>query len=372
METYQILTSEKKMSSSKNKYECIGMVLGVVIIVVVFSVWGDEILFPGSISISNSGNLEYEYGTTGHNISWTITEKNVGSGREYQITNNDSIIDSGSWSNGTTVNIGVDGLSLGSHTYTLQAIGDDEDPIENSIKVTVIPFIPKIEISTSPSSGYLQYEIGSLGNSISWTIIGREVSSGSYEINRNGSYIDSGGWVNGTTVDINVDGLAIGSYNYTLQATGGTADPKEETILVSVTALLQRIEISSVGGLNYILDTTNNSISWTINGINLDSGSYQITRNGNFVDSGNWNNLTTVSINIDGLSLGSYNYTLLATGGTADPQEKTIVVTVMTDEDYTPYTSDNEIAGYPTIFLLTIGIIVVVFSFRKYKKKSIF
>ena len=89
---------------------------------------------------------------------------------------------------------------------------------------------------------------------------------------------------------------------------------------------------------------------------------------------GSWNNETNVSINVDGLSIGTHTYTLKATGGTADPQEKSIVVTVISKDDGNGDGDDNGngVAGYPTIFLLSIGIIVTVIYFRRYKKKSIF
>ncbi len=367
------------MPDLSRKYSGIAVCIALVMLAVVFGVWGDVIFNPRSISILDYNNLEYEYGTTGNTISWTITGTRVEGEKTYEIMLNDNAVDNGSWSEGETISFNVDGLSLGTHVYTIRATAGDTITSGYTVRVTVIPIIPKIEISTS---GYLQYEEGSIGNNISWTIIGIEVDSGSYQITRNGSNIDSGGWVNGSPVEISVDGLDIGSYNYTLSATSGTVDPQEASIDVSVIPSSERIEISSASTFGYEINSTGNFISWTINGINLVNGFYQITFNGSTIDSAGWSDGETVITNVDGLPLGSYTYTLEATGGTADPQEKSIVVTVMTEEEYSNYTPpdnndddgdyNNGVAGYPPIFLITIGIIVTVFYFRRYKKKSIF
>ena len=453
------------MTYSKSKVECITISVAVVIIVVIFSVWGEEIISPKSISVSDYAGVEYEYGTTGHTISWTITGNRVEGEKTYEIMLDDNIVDSGSWSDGETVSVNVDGLSVGSHSYTIRATAGDWSTSGYTTYVSVIPIIPKIEISTS---GDIEYAYGTFGNNISWTIVGRGGISGSYQITRNGSYADDGSWSNGTTINfsvdglsqgfynftlsatsgtvdpqeasiqvtvlpsnarieivssgnlqykidstghfiswtitaidlnngsyqiylngsnhdsgdwdngekiiINVDGLPLGSYNYTLEATGGIADPQEETIIVNVRTIIESIEISSSGNFQYESGTTEHNISWTIDGINLDNGTYRITRNGSYVESGSWNNETNVIINVDGLAPGSHTYTLKATGGTADPQEKSIVVTVIGEDDGNGDGNgdDNDVAGYPTIFLLTIGIIVMALSYRKYKKKSIF
>ncbi len=452
------------MTYSRRSIEALVVTIGIVAMVVIFSVWGDKIIDPGSRSVSGSGNLEYEYGTTGNTISLTITATREEGEKTYEIMLNDNVVDSGGWSDGETISFNVDGLSVGTHLYTIRATAGDWSTSGNKIVVTVIPIIPKIEISTSgdieyeygttgnkiswtivgrggisgsyqiylngsshdsgdwddgedvsinvdglsqgfynftlratsgtvdpqeasievsvipsiarieiSSSGNLQYKIDSTGHSISWTITGISLNNGSYQVYLNGSSHDSGDWDDGEKIIINVDGLPLGSYNYTLEATGGIAEPQEETIIVTVRTIIERITITSTGSLHYDIGTTGHNISWTIDGINLDHGTYQITRNGAYVDSGSWNNETNVTINVDGLLSGSHSYILEATGGTADPQENTIWVTVLTDGDGDDgSTDDNGVAGYPTIFLLTIGIIVTTIYFRRYKKKSKF
>ena len=192
---------------SRRSLEALVVTIGIVAVAVIFSVWGDEIINPKSISISDYNALEYEYETTGNTISWTITGKRVEGEKTYEIMLNDNVVDSGDWSEGETISFNVDGLSEGSHLYTIRATAGDWSTSGYKIVVTVIPIIPKIEISTS---GDIEYEYGTTGNNISWTIVGRGGISGSYQIYLNGSSHDSGDWDDGEDVSINVDGLSQG------------------------------------------------------------------------------------------------------------------------------------------------------------------
>ncbi len=63
----------------------------------------------------------------------------------------------------------------------------------------------------------MQFISGSTGNIISWNITYPDVSSPTYNVLRNGSLvITSQPWISNQFINISVDALSPGSYNYTL------------------------------------------------------------------------------------------------------------------------------------------------------------
>ncbi|XOB46885.1 MAG: NosD domain-containing protein [Candidatus Nealsonbacteria bacterium] len=76
------------------------------------------------------------------------------------------------------------------------------------------------------------YEEGTTGHNISWTAT--DLNPGTYKIYRDGLEIDSGTWESGIAITINVDGLAIGSYNYTIVATDAFGNVASDTVWVTV------------------------------------------------------------------------------------------------------------------------------------------
>ncbi|MHA1612498.1 MAG: hypothetical protein ACTSYU_10640 [Promethearchaeota archaeon] len=292
------------------------------------------------ITISTSANFTYGEGTLDNNISWTITGIGVDSG-PYQITNDSSIISTGTWYNGTPIVWNVDGLSLGTYNYTINATGGTADSKESVVGVTVEDH----SIEIQPSSD-LTFEQGTGGNDISWFVGGEYIKNGSYEIFRNGSSVASGEWNSGTPIIHNVDLLDLGFYNFTLRASGTAVDTIESSINVTVIEPITiRIEISPshTDVFRFVNGTIGNNISWTIYGVGVDSGNYEIYRNGTFLVNGSWSARDSISLIVDEVPLGSYVYYINVTGSPAEPKDETIEVISMTQEDYDAYIEENPI-----------------------------
>ncbi len=68
---------------------------------------------------SHPDNFSYVSGTTGHSISWTITDADNGTTASYVVYRNGNNISTGVWVNGSAITINVDGLAMGVFNLTI-------------------------------------------------------------------------------------------------------------------------------------------------------------------------------------------------------------------------------------------------------------
>ena len=179
-------------------------------------------------SITQPANVKYDVGTTGHSISWTITSASTGA-TSYTIYRNGTSLASSSWFSGTPIAWNVDYLQVGSYNCTISA----SDGLGGTVNSTVVVTVFTPSITHQPD---VFYKYNTTGHSISWIITDKSVATTSYIIYQNGTQVANGSWVIGTPVSINVDGLSISSYNYTIVATDGLGGSVQDTVCVMVQA----------------------------------------------------------------------------------------------------------------------------------------
>jgi parallel beta-helix repeat protein len=148
-------------------------------------------------------DMEYEMGHEGCNVSWLSLCHSY-----YIILRNSSIVKESTWG-GMLITASLDGLGIGVYNYTVRVNGSDGSWLEDTAFVTIKDTIPP----TIDSPEDIQYEVGTSGNIITWNPM--DASPHSYELYRNDTLIDSGSW-NGSEIIVNVDGLEIGNYNYSM------------------------------------------------------------------------------------------------------------------------------------------------------------
>jgi len=76
-------------------------------------------------------------------------------------------------------------------------------------------------------------------------------------------------------------------------------------------------EISSSANIDYMIGDEGNEISWTISDSTILDSTFWIYLDGVEIQTGSWNSGSIFSINVDGLSIGTYNYVLKCNDGTA-------------------------------------------------------
>ena len=253
--------------------------------------------------ISSPSDQEVELGSTGNSIEWTVGDQNPD---DYRIYRNDSIVEEGSWTNGTIdADSGeCDGLAVGVYNFTCFVNDTSNNIATDTVWFTVSDTTaPSLD---SPSDD--QYNEGSSGNTISWTV--SELSPNDYICYRNGTPHDSGSYSDGVPIVVDIDGLSLGVYNFTMWVDDDYGYTDVDLVWITVTAESDEddpIFDSPPSDDSYELGSTSNSIDWNATDVNPDS--YVIYRNSTPIDSGSYTNDTYISINIDGLGLGIYNFT---------------------------------------------------------------
>ncbi|MBD3158995.1 MAG: hypothetical protein GF309_09425 [Candidatus Lokiarchaeota archaeon] len=267
-----------------------------------------------SPEINRPEDIDYELGSTGNTIIWDPADLDPDS---YRIYRNASLIEDASW-DGLTIEQSIDGLSLGTHNFTIAVVDTSGNVVTDSVMVSVID-------TTAPAidpSDDIQYELGSTGHSINWNA--SDLDPSSYEIHVDGSIVQDSSW-NDSNVEYDVDGLSLGSHNVMIILHDSSGNYASDTVIVSVTDTIPP-NIDSPVDVEYERGSTGNSIGWVVS--DLDPQIYNIHRNGILVLSESWDG-SNIEYDVDGLSVGEYNFTLTVYDGTGNKASDTVTVDVI-------------------------------------------
>ncbi len=206
----------------------------------------------------------------------------------------------------------------------------------------------------------ISYEYGATGNKITWEPT--DINPDSYIVYQDGIEIDSDTWTSEIPIEINVDGFAVGTYEFNLTIWDIYSLISTDIVIVRVTNPIPPV-ISHPDDISYEKNTENNNITWIPRDSNPNT--YVITIDGIKVDSGTWISREPIMINIDGLSEGTYNYTIVVSDLLGYIASDSVIVTV----------TSSSIPGYSIEFMvISLGVAIslkVGYSLKKIKKKRI-
>ena len=200
-------------------------------------------------------------------------------------------------------------------------------------------------ISTSWNSNY---EYDTLGNQLFWNV--GDVNPGTYNITRNGNPIVFNQTWNNGSVTLDIDGLALGNYNYTIYLQDHWGNLVSNSILVTVRDTTSP-NIIIPDDLSIEFGSTKNSLSWDLSDSLPDV--YNITLDGNLYNStSSWTN-GIIMTNIDELSLGSHQITISVYDSSGNSKSATTIISVIdttkpavtnpSDISYTVLSTGNQI-----------------------------
>jgi len=175
-------------------------------------------------TIDNPGNQQFEEDTAGRSIIWNPYDN---AGVSYEVLQNGSGTTL-SWDGGQVV-FSLDGLAAGVYNFTLVVY----DYGSNIAYDTVIVFVDPATAPAIASPADVEYEVGATSNSIFWTV--SDDYSDSWVLYIDGVIDDSDDW-DGSNLLFLVDGLAEGSYNYTLVVFDIAGHSSSDTVMVIVSA----------------------------------------------------------------------------------------------------------------------------------------
>ncbi len=306
---------------------------------------------PPTIGLSPS-NLSFTGVQGGANPSaQTVSVSNTGGG-----TLNWSVSDSAAWltlspASGTapssaTASVSTSGLTAGTYnaTITVAATGATNTPqtVPVTLTVTAAPVPPTIGLSPS-SLSFTGAQGGANPANQTLSVTNTGGGTMSWSVSDNAAWLTlsptSGSTTPGTvTVSVNLTGLTAGTYNatVTITATGATNTPQTVPVTLTVTAAPPTIGLSPTSFTFTGVQGGANPANQTLSVTNTGGG----TMSWSVTDTATWLTLSpasgtapgsaTVSVNLTGLTAGTYNatVTITATGATNTPQTAPVTLTV--------------------------------------------
>ncbi len=178
---------------------------------------------------------------TGQTINWQVGDRNPAT---YTLAVDGNDFASGTWMNGT-LGVNVDGINdVGQHTLVLTIYDMDGNSAQGTVLVKVIDDNVSPTIEQPDAVTYIE---GTTGNSIAWTA--SDEYPASFTVESNSSTVTSGSW-GGSRIVLNVDGLAPGSYQYTLTIYDMSGNSASSAVNVTVVPLIPPLP---AGGIDWVL-----------------------------------------------------------------------------------------------------------------------
>ena len=229
-----------------------------------------------------------------------------------------------SWSSGQTLNFTIDGLAIGTYNYTLAAFDGINGTTQNQINVTVLASIlPVITPSANLTYTYLWPN-----EAISWMIADNSTNSPWYSLYVNGSIVNSTiPWTNNENISLPLASYPSGNYIFMLAVSNGI-DPVQFSNISVIILADGAPNVVPSGNISYTLGTTGHVIGWTLSSGNLYNGTYTLYVNGVINQTGSWTSGQNLLVNVDGLSAGTYQYSLIVNDGINGITNSTMLVTV--------------------------------------------
>jgi parallel beta-helix repeat protein len=272
--------------------------------------------------IDSPADFEYESGSTDNSITWTCSDDHP---EMYLIVRDGVSVYSGVW-DGLGIAILIDGLDLGIYNYTITVTDTCGNLRTDTVLVSVVDTTdPSIE-----SLDDMQYESGTTDNTIVW--IASDFNPDSYEIIRNGIQIASGPW-DGASIGISVDGLDLGTYNFTLGVLDTSGNNASDTVMVTVVDTTDP-SLNTPEDIQFKFGDAGHNLAWMLQDMN--PFSYEVFMNSTLIASGTWNSTgETVTIALDGISVGVHFFTIYVTDLAGNEASNRVIVTVLPDSTTT-------------------------------------
>ncbi|MFQ5977717.1 MAG: ABC transporter substrate-binding protein [Candidatus Heimdallarchaeota archaeon] len=288
-------------------------------------------------------------------ITWYPTDAHPAN---YTIYRNGTIADSGPWSGGE-VSFGTVSLSLGFYNCTLLV----NDTSGNWAAFTVWVTIIDATVPTIDQPAAITHNEGTSGK-LTWQPA--DAHPASYTLYRNSTVNASGIWTGGE-LSFALDYLSLGTYNFTLVVNDTTGHWTASTVWVTVRDATAPT-IDQPRDITYDEGTSGHRITWQP----TDSHPYwyNITRDGTLVADDPWTG-SVISVNIEGLAVGTYTYTLVVYDQHGNSVSDTVLVTVTEGPPASsePSKSESEPSrtspGFTVSVLLLVGICFIIIRSRR-------
>ncbi|MFW9994400.1 MAG: NosD domain-containing protein [Candidatus Odinarchaeota archaeon] len=256
-----------------------------------------------------------EAGPTAGTLSFTATDLFPAN---YTLYLDGSVNKSGDWTSGTPLTVALDSLPPGVHEFTLTVQDTSGNEATRTVLVTVEDTTDPV--ITAPAD--FTIEAGDI-KTLSFTVT--ELFPANYTLYLDGSVNKSNDWNSGTPLTVALDSLPPGVHEFTLTVQDTSGNGATRTVLVTVEDTTDPV-ITAPADLTVEAGST--TITLSFKATDLFPANYTLYLDGSVNKSGNWTSSTLVSVPLDNLPLGHYNFTLVVQDTSGNGVTWTVLVTV--------------------------------------------
>ncbi|MDH5403680.1 MAG: BspA family leucine-rich repeat surface protein [Candidatus Heimdallarchaeota archaeon] len=204
----------------------------------------------------------------------------------------------------------------------------------------------------------ITYAFGSTGHRIYWYV--NDDHPNIYNITLDGLlYANLTSWSNGL-INVNIDGLDIGSHTFIINVFDNSGNMATDSVNVIVHESIPPM-INNPVDISYTQGSTGNTISWTVGDIH--PGVYIVSKDTEVIlEDVTWTN-GTITINIDGLTEGTYTFTISVYDEFGNVVDDTVMVTVTTIPD-----TGNDNSGFLNFRLFSFVGLIILISYQRRKR----
>ena len=248
----------------------------------------------------------------------------------------------GIWKNKVNITLNVDSFLHGDHEFTITVEDQLGNTKQDSVNVVIRDYLSPAIIA-GPNPNYY-YEEGSTGNILEWNITDNHAFNYTIVHNSSLSIDPSLEWISGINITLNIDQLLPGAYYFNVTV----FDKYSNFVIDNITlTVLPNSPVQINASPNDLImeeNSTDNFLHW--NATDNSPSYYELKfENGSIFDTGSWNDLANISINLDGRLLqGVYNLTIFIYDDAGNFNTSSVWVTVY---DATNPTFSTEPTPFP-------------------------
>ena len=281
--------------------------------------------------ITNSGDKVFELGFDLDEITWELFDA---APHIYSITVDQipvALHTGVAWTPNQTITFALPFSSIG--TYSIKITANDTSNRVASLETSII-----IQDTIPPvydSPGNRQYYLGATENSLSWRPADLS-APGMYAFYASAQLNKTGAWNSEDELIFNVDGLEVGTYNYTIVFRDFYGNSIQDTSFVTVLDLFPP-ELEPVESLTLEYGTLGQSISWYP--VDSDPSYYTLLKDGvTVLQSQAWSSGEKIGISLNNLPVGTITYKVIFNdfSGRSVSDEVTITVIDTISPQITP------------------------------------
>ncbi|MCE7735342.1 MAG: hypothetical protein GPJ54_10725 [Candidatus Heimdallarchaeota archaeon] len=257
-----------------------------------------ELTAYNPVQIISPGNKYLELGSVSSSISWQLLDPFDGT---YEIKLDSQIVDSGNFVDGQTISLVPFGLNLGNYSLEMSVADSKGNSASDLITLYVVEVEPPIIIGPED----MEIEVFDFNRNITWIL--EDLTPANYTVTQNGTVIDVGNWENGDGVFVNLDTLPLGTHIFEITVTDGYDNLASDVVVVKIVDT-GFPTISSPDDVFTTEGTIGNKIVWDVDDDNPTD--YFLEVNSEIISNDTYLNIFFISVNLDGYTFGTYNFTL--------------------------------------------------------------